>query len=197
MKKLVLASHNAKKLAELRRIFDQLDVPWQVLSLDDVTKYPEPAETERTFEGNALLKARACAEATGLPALADDSGISVTELNDMPGVRSARWAGPECNDEANLELLLLQLVGVPRERRGARFVCAMAFVDPAGGEHCVLAEWPGHICEARAGSAGFGYDPIFIPEGLEVTSAELSAEQKDTLSHRGKALRKMAALLSS
>ncbi len=197
MKKLVLASHNAKKLAELRRIFDQLNVPWQVVGLDDVTEYPEPAETERTFEGNALLKARACAEATGLPALADDSGISVTELNEMPGVRSARWAGPECDDEANLELLLRQLVGVPAERRSAKFVCAMAFADPAGDDQVVVAEWPGRIADAPAGSAGFGYDPIFLPEGLELTSAQISAEEKDTRSHRGQALRKMAALLSS
>lgn len=186
---VVLASHNAKKLAELRRILAQAGTDVAVLGLADVAPYPEPAETERSFEGNALLKARAAARATGLPALADDSGLEVDVLNAMPGVRSARWAGPACDDEANLRLLLAQIEDVPDADRTARFVAAVAFVAPDGFEHVVRGVMPGSITRDKRGSNGFGYDPIFRPDGHRVTSAELSPADKDAISHRGQALR--------
>lgn len=187
--KVVLASHNAKKLAELRRIATQAGQSVEVLGLDDLPTYPEPAETEWTFAGNALLKARACAAITGLAALADDSGIEVDALNNMPGVRSARWAGPRASDADNLDLLLRQLDDVPAELRSARFVCAMALVTPDGREFVARGEMPGRLVHAPAGGNGFGYDPIFVADGQDVTNAQLSAEQKDAISHRGKALR--------
>lgn len=187
--KVVLASRNAKKLAELRRIATQAGGSVEVLGLDDLPAYPEPAETEWTFAGNALLKARACAAITGLAALADDSGIEVDALNNMPGVRSARWAGPGASDSDNLELLLRQLDDVPAERRSGRFVCAMALVTPDGREFVARGEMPGRLVRAPAGGNGFGYDPIFVADGQDVTNAQLSAQQKDAISHRGKALR--------
>lgn len=187
--KIVLASHNAKKLAELRRIATRAGGSVEVLGLDDLPAYPEPEETEWTFAGNALLKARACAAITGLAALADDSGIEVDALNNMPGVRSARWAGPGASDADNLELLLRQLADVPAGRRAGRFVCAMALVTPAGREFVARGEMPGRLVHAPAGGSGFGYDPIFVADGQDLTNAQLSAEQKDAISHRGKALR--------
>lgn len=188
---IVLATHNAKKLAELRRVVGS---QVQVLGLSDVADYPEPAETEWTFEGNALIKARACAEITGLPALADDSGIEVDALNQMPGVRSARWSGSTATDRAavdteNLELLLRQVSDVPAEGRTARFVCAMALVLPDGREEVLRRAWDGHLATAPMGQNGFGYDPIFIPAGESRSSAELSPEEKDAVSHRGQAVR--------
>ena len=130
--RVVLATNNPKKLVELRRVVEQAGVDLEVLSLADVEPYPEPDETERTFEGNALIKARAAAERSGIAAVADDSGLEVDELNGMPGVRSSRWAGPMCDDDENNELLLAQLHGVPAERRTARFCCALALVSPDG-----------------------------------------------------------------
>lgn len=184
--KLLLASRNAKKLGELRRIVAAEG--FSVLGLDDVPAFPEAPETEPTFEGNALAKARDAFAATGLPSVADDSGIAIDALNGMPGVLSARWSGVHGNDQANLELVLGQLRDVPDERRGAAFVCAAAFAGP-GGETVVRGEWRGTIIREPRGENGFGYDPIFVPEGYEVTSAELSPEEKDRLSHRGRALR--------
>jgi len=189
-KTILLATNNAKKLAELRRILTQeagLDI--DVLGLGDVTPYPEPAETERTFEGNALLKARAAVAATGLPALADDSGLAVDVLNGMPGVRSARWAGPDASDTDNNDLLLAQLVGVPGEERTARFVCAMALVLPDGVEHVRVGAMSGQVGTAPVGENGFGYDPLFVADGNTVTTAELDAASKDEISHRGQAVR--------
>ncbi|GAA2670976.1 MULTISPECIES: RdgB/HAM1 family non-canonical purine NTP pyrophosphatase [Actinosynnema] len=185
--KLLLASRNAKKLRELKRIVAAEGI--EVLGLDDVPEFPEAPETAPTFEGNALAKARDAHAATGLPAVADDSGISVDALNGMPGVLSARWAGAHGDDAANLELVLGQLRDVPDERRGAAFVSAVAYVAADGSEVVVRGEWRGTIIREARGANGFGYDPIFRPDGLEVTSAELSAEEKDALSHRGKALR--------
>src|SRR5690606_14194766 len=127
-----------------------------VLGLADFPSYPDPDETERTFEGNAFLKAEAAVAATGVAAIADDSGLEVDELGGMPGVRSARWAGPECDDRANLELLLRQLDGVPEDRRTARFVCALAYVAPDGERHVWRGEMPGRIATAEAGTNGFG-----------------------------------------
>lgn len=186
---VVLATHNAKKLAELRRIADTAGLT--VLGLGDVASYPEPAETERTFEGNALIKARAAMAATGLPALADDSGISVDVLNGMPGVRSARWAGPGASDADNLDLLLAQLADVPDAERAARFVCAMALVLPDGTEHVLVRHMKGHLGHDKRGDQGFGYDPAFVAEGHTRTNGELASEEKDAISHRGKAVRAM------
>jgi XTP/dITP diphosphohydrolase len=196
MTKVLLATHNAKKLVELRRILEPEVPDLEVLGLDDVESYDEPAETEPTFAGNALLKARAAVAATGLPALADDSGLCVDALNGMPGVLSARWAGPGKDDRANNALVLAQLSDVPDERRGAAFVAAVAFVRPDGSEDVVHGEMPGSVIREQRGEHGFGYDPLFVPEGYDVTSAELSPEDKDRLSHRGQALRAIAPLVA-
>lgn len=192
---LVLATHNAKKLAELRRIVAACGLEVAVLGLDDVTPYPEPAETERTFTGNALLKARAAAAATGLAALADDSGLEVDVLNRMPGVRTARWAGPAASDEENRRLVLAQTADVPDAERTARFVAAVALVLPDGTERVVRETMEGRLAHAETGDGGFGYDPIFIADGKCVTNAELTPVEKDAISHRGKAVRAMVAHL--
>jgi len=186
---VVLASRNAKKLAELRRVLEPLVPGIEVLGLDDVAAFDEPAETEPTFEGNALIKARACFEATELPSLADDSGICVDALNGMPGVLSARWSG--AGDAANNELLLNQLADVPDERRGAAFVAAVALVW-SGGEIVETRRMPGRILRAERGAGGFGYDPLFAADGSDISNAELAPEQKDAISHRGQALRALA-----
>ena len=187
---VVLATNNPKKLKELRRIIAAEGLDVEVLGLRDVDPYPEPEETERTFEGNAFLKAEAAMRATGRCAVADDSGLEVDELNAMPGVRSARWAGPACDDDDNNSLLLAQLDGVPTERRTARFVCALAMVAPDGDRRVWHGRMPGHINDQPVGDNGFGYDPLFVPAGMSVTSAELTAEEKDSISHRGIAVRK-------
>jgi XTP/dITP diphosphohydrolase len=193
--RVVLATNNAKKLAELRRLVAGEAPEIQVLGLGDVAAYSEPAETERTFEGNALLKARACVAATGLPALADDSGLAVDMLNQMPGVRSARWAGPGASDEENNALLLRQMQDVPPAERTARFVCAMALVLPDGTEHVRLGEMQGRLAVSRAGHNGFGYDPLFVADGYAVTNGELDPSAKDAISHRGKAVRAILPVL--
>jgi XTP/dITP diphosphohydrolase len=193
--RVVLATNNAQKLAELRRIVAAEAADVQVLGLADVVGYPEPAETERTFEGNALLKARACVAATGLPALADDSGLAVDVLNQMPGVRSARWAGPEASDEENNALLLRQLADLPAAERTARFVCAMALVLPDGSEHVRIGEMRGRIGVSPAGHNGFGYDPLFVADGYAMTNGELEPSVKDAISHRGRALRAILPVL--
>ena len=193
--KVVLASHNAKKLAELQRLVESEQLFIEIVGLDAWPEHEAPAETGTTFAQNALIKARAAAQATGLPALADDSGIEVDALNDMPGIRSARWDGPACDDRANLELLLRPTDDVPTSRRGARFVCVMAFATPEGFEETRPGIWPGSLATEARGSNGFGYDPIFIPEGSELTSAELSPEQKDAESHRSRAVREILEVL--
>ena len=200
MSKVLLASNNKKKLEELRRILEPIVPGIQVLGLADVTPYEEPAETEPTFEGNALLKAHAAMAVTGLPSIADDSGICVDALNGMPGVLSARWAGPPRNDKEgadlrNNELLLAQIDDVPDERRGAHFTCAVAWVQPDGRERVVEGRMDGRIIRELRGNGGFGYDVLFVAqehdaEGL--TSAELEPEEKDRISHRGRALRELA-----
>jgi XTP/dITP diphosphohydrolase len=192
---VVLATHNAKKLVELRRLVAAEAPHIEVRGLGDVAAYPEPAETERTFEGNALLKARACVAATGLAALADDSGLAVDVLNQMPGVRSARWAGPGASDEENNALLLRQLEDVPPAERTARFVCAMALVLPDGTEHVRLGEMWGQLAVSPAGQNGFGYDPLFVAEGYNVTNGELDPAIKDAISHRGHAVRAILPVL--
>lgn len=195
MSRVVLASNNAKKLAELQRILAPLVPDVEVVGLSDVASYDEPAETEPTFEGNALIKARACLQATGLPSLADDSGLCVDELNGMPGVLSARWSGvpkDQGGDRANNALLLNQLRDAPDERRGARFRCAVALCTPDGREVVEFGEMVGRILRAEQGEGGFGYDPLFAADGYDVSTAELPADEKDRISHRGKALALMA-----
>ena len=197
-----LASRNAKKLAEMQRILAEHVPDIEVLGLDDVTPYDEPAETEPTFEGNALIKARAGVAATGLPSVADDSGLCVDALNGMPGVLSARWAGTAKDDAANNDLLLQQLEDVPDERRGAHFTCAIAFAYPVGAggiaDHVVHGEMRGRVIRELRGSGGFGYDVLFVaddtPDGR--TSAELPPDEKDAISHRGRALRALAPVVA-
>jgi XTP/dITP diphosphohydrolase len=193
--RVVLATGNAQKLAELQRMVAAEAPEVQVLGLADVAAYPEPAETERTFEGNALLKARACLAATGLPALADDSGLAVDVLNQMPGVRSARWAGSGASDQENNALLLRQLADVPAAERTARFVCAMALVLPDGIEHVRIGEMRGRIAVSPAGHNGFGYDPLFVADGYAMTNGELEPSAKDAISHRGRAVRAILPVL--
>jgi XTP/dITP diphosphohydrolase len=195
--KVFLASRNAKKLEELRRILVEVVPAIQVLGLDDVESYDEPAETEPTFEGNALLKARAGMRATGLPTLADDSGICVDELNGMPGVLSARWAGAAKDDAANNRLLLEQLQDTPEDRRGAEFRCAVAFCRPGGSHDVVFGEMRGRVIREQRGTGGFGYDVLFVPDGETRTSAEIPADEKDRISHRGKALRAIAPIVAA
>lgn len=186
---VVLATHNAKKLAELRRLVEAAGLPVTVLGLGDLPAYQEPAETETTFAGNALIKVRAAVRHTGRVALADDSGLAVDRLNGMPGVRSARWAGPGASDEANNALLLAQLADVPDPHRTARFVCAMALATPEGTELVRHGVVEGHLLTEPRGENGFGYDPLFVPDGYEQTTAELPAATKDAISHRGRAVR--------
>lgn len=191
MVQLLVASRNRKKLAELRRVLDAAGLSGMtLLSLDDVAPFDEAPETEATFEANALAKARDAYAATGLPAVADDSGLEVAALNGMPGVLSARWAGRHGDDIANYELLLAQTRDVPDDRRSAAFVSACALVyGPAEGDHAVVrGEWPGTLAREPRGDGGFGYDPIFIPAGGTSSAAELSPAEKDAASHRGRAL---------
>ena len=193
---VVLATRNPGKVAELRRILGAAGLRVRLLGLDAFPDLADVAETGATFVENALLKARVVAEATGLPAVSDDSGLAVDALNGMPGILSARWAGRHGDDEANLRLLLAQLADVPDERRGAAFVCAAAAVVPGRGERVVEERLPGAVIRSPRGTGGFGYDPIFVPVGDERTTAEMSAAEKDAISHRGLAFRALAPLLA-
>lgn len=198
--KLLLASRNAKKLAEVARILNAAGVGARLIGLDDVPPYPDVPETGLTFAENALIKAREGARRTGLPTIADDSGLTVDALGGMPGVFSARWSGRHGDDEANLDLLLGQLRDVADEHRGAAFVCVAALVYPDGREFTCTGEMRGHLAREARGTNGFGYDPIFVPDG-EIpgearTNGELSPAEKDAISHRGKALRALAQLLA-
>ena len=197
MTRVVLASRNAHKIEEMARILDDAGLHVEVVGIDafdGVVDVPEVAETEATFEGNALLKARAVCTATGVPAVADDSGLCVDALNGMPGILSARWSGGG-GDVANLELVLAQLGDTPDERLGAQFRCAVALVLPDGREAVVHGEMRGRLVRAPRGTHGFGYDPIFVPDGEERTSAELTSDEKDAISHRGNALRALVPVL--
>jgi XTP/dITP diphosphohydrolase len=187
----LVASRNRKKLAELRRVLDGAGMAMTLLSLDDVAPFDEAPETGATFEENALAKARDAFRATGLAAVADDSGLEVDALNGMPGVLSARWSGRHGDDAGNTALLLAQMSDAPDERRGAAFVSACALVWSAG-EVVVRGEWAGSIVRSPRGDGGFGYDPVFLPSGSSRTAAELTPDEKDAVSHRGRAL---AALL--
>ncbi|AFV10662.1 non-canonical purine NTP pyrophosphatase [Thermacetogenium phaeum DSM 12270] len=187
MNKLVIASRNRGKIAEYGEMLR--DLPVEILSLADFPDLPEVRETGRTFRENALIKARAAAAATGLIALADDSGLEVDYLNGAPGVYSSRYAGPEQNDEANNRKLLAALEGVPMARRGARFRCVIAIVTPEGREFLSEGVCDGRISLAPRGRAGFGYDPLFLVPSLGKTFAELGPEVKNRISHRAQALR--------
>jgi XTP/dITP diphosphohydrolase len=195
--RLVLATNNTHKVIELSRILAAGHVDVQVSSLAEFPGAPDVAETGTTFAANALLKAHAIARFTGLPAVADDSGICVDALNGMPGVLSARWSGRHGDDEANLRLLLAQLTDVPDERRGAQFVCAAALVLPGGQEHVSEGAVAGRLIREPRGTGGFGYDPIFVPDGAQITTAEMDPADKDRISHRGKALRRLAPVIAA
>jgi XTP/dITP diphosphohydrolase len=187
--RLVLATRNEHKVVELQRILAAAQLPAEVMALDSFADVPEVAETGTTFAENALLKARAVAAATGLVAVADDSGLCVDVLGGSPGVFSARWAGRHGDDRANLELLLAQLSDVPDVARAAHFTCAAAVARPDGSATSVLGELHGALTREPRGSNGFGYDPIFVPDGYSRTTAEMTPEEKDAISHRGKAFR--------
>jgi len=195
--RIVLATRNAHKVSELQRILSAAGLAVDLVGLEDFPGAPEVAETESSFAGNALLKARAIADFTGLPAIADDSGLCVDALNGMPGIYSARWAGRHGDDRANLELVLGQMADVPDTRRGAQFVCAAAWVVPGQSEHVIEGVLEGSLARAPRGSHGFGYDPIFVPRGYVLTTAELRPEEKDAISHRGQAFRSLAQFMAS
>jgi XTP/dITP diphosphohydrolase len=194
---IMLATRNPAKLAELRRILAAAGVGVTVADLDDAPGMPDVAETGRSFAGNALLKARAVAAFTGLPAVADDSGLCVDALNGMPGVLSARWSGRHGDDDANLRLVLGQIADVPAGERGAQFVCVAALVLPSGTEHVAEGTVGGWLTDSPRGANGFGYDPIFVPDGFELTTAQMSADEKDKISHRGRALRSLAPVIAA
>lgn len=195
MTRLLLASRNPGKLTELRRMLAGHE-GLTVVGLADLPGYVEPPETGATFEENALIKARAAAAAAGLPALGEDSGLAVDALNGMPGVLSARWSGRHGDDLANLRLVLAQLADVPDGCRGAQFVSVAALVLPDGTEHVVTAHWRGTLTRQPRGTGGFGYDPIFVPDGDDRTSAQYEPGEKDAASHRGQALRAMLPALA-
>ena len=191
--KLLLATRNQGKIVEFRRILDAI-APGEIelVGLDQFPNLHDVDETGTTFQENALLKAREMSEATGLPAIADDSGLCVDALNGDPGIYSARWAGEHGNDRANLEKVLDQLIDVPDEKRTGYFICVAALYLPSGFTHCEEGRFLGRILHSPVGENGFGYDPIFQPDGLSISSAQMSAEEKDAMSHRGKALRAIA-----
>jgi len=194
---IVLATRNKKKVEEIRRITTRL--PITVLSLDDFPGCPDTVEDRDTFEGNAVKKAVDVAQCTGRIALADDSGLEVTALGGAPGVYSARYATDAANgnDPKNYEKLLKDLNNIPPEERGARFVCCLALAYPDGRTRTFFGFAKGHIGREARGKKGFGYDPVFLPVGYDRTFAEMTAEEKDALSHRGKALEKLAEFLHS
>ena len=192
MSRIVLATRNAHKVGELRAILADLGVEVDLVGVTEYPEVPDVAETELSFAGNALLKAVAVAEATGLPAIADDSGICIDALNGMPGIFSARWAGRHGEDAANLDLLLAQVSDVPDEHRGAQFVCAAALAEPGGRRVVEEGRIDGVLLRERHGAGGFGYDPVFRPNGHPVSTAELSAAEKNRISHRRRAFAALA-----
>jgi XTP/dITP diphosphohydrolase len=196
--KILLATRNAKKQLELQRILDAApniaDVT--ILGLTDVEAYVEVPESGLTFDDNALLKAREGAEHTGLPTVADDSGLAVDVMGGMPGIFSARWSGRHGDDDANLDLLLAQVGDVPDAALTASFVCSAALALPDGRTFTAEGRMPGRLVRARRGSGGFGYDPIFVADGHTRTNAELTPDEKDAISHRGQAFRALAAIIA-
>ena len=194
-RRVVLATRNAGKIAELNRILADVGGRVEIVGLEAFPDAPDVPETGTTFADNALLKARAIAAYTGLPAVSDDSGLAVDALHGMPGVLSARWAGSHGADDANLDLLLGQLADVGE--RGAAFVCVAALALPGGAEWTATGVLAGTLIRDRRGVNGFGYDPIFVPEGLATTTAELAPAEKDAISHRGRAFRAIAPLIAA
>ena len=193
--RVVLATQNAHKLIEMRRILDEAGLDIELVGTDQFHDLTDVVENGSTFAANALLKARSVCTETGLPAIADDSGLGVDALNGMPGIFSARWTGSHGDDLANLNLLLGQLTDVPDARRGAAFHCAAAVVLPDGTERVVEGTIDGTLIREPRGTNGFGYDPIFVPVGESRTTGEMSAEEKDSISHRGRAMRALVPVL--
>jgi XTP/dITP diphosphohydrolase len=193
--RLVLATRNAHKVGELRAILAAAGLDVELVGADAYPDVPDVKETGTTFADNALLKARALAEATGAPAVADDSGLCVDVLGGAPGIFSARWAGAHGDDQANLRLLLAQLADIDDPHRGARFTCAAALVLPDGTSHVTQADLPGTLRRTPAGTNGFGYDPILQPLDHTITCAQLTPAQKNAISHRGQAFRQLAPLI--
>jgi XTP/dITP diphosphohydrolase len=194
--RIAIASRNAHKLRELGRICRVWPVEWVTVETHDPTGFPDVEETEDTYLGNALLKARAVAQALGVPAIADDSGIEVDALGGKPGPRSARYAGDDATDEQNLDAMMQALRGIPAGGRVARYRCVAALAYPGGEVVHTEATCEGTLVTKRRGVRGFGYDPIFVPAGWDETMAELTDEQKDRISHRGRAFRALAATLA-
>ncbi|GGR35278.1 RdgB/HAM1 family non-canonical purine NTP pyrophosphatase [Streptomyces cinereoruber] len=195
MTRLILATRNAGKITELHAILADAGLDLELVGADAYPEVPDVKETGVTFAENALLKAHALARATGLPAVADDSGLCVDVLNGAPGIFSARWSGTHGDDRANLDLLLAQLSDIADEHRGAHFACAAALALPDGTERVVEGTMPGTLRHAPVGTNGFGYDPILQPEGHDVTCAELTPAQKNAISHRGKAFRALVPVV--
>ena len=194
--RVVLATRNQHKVAELRRILETADLDVDLVGTEQFPDLLDVAETGSTFAANALLKANDVAQRTGLIAIADDSGLCVDALNGMPGILSARWAGKHGDDAANLQLVLAQLADVPPNRRGAAFHCAAAVATPEGEERVVEGVLDGSLITEPRGRNGFGYDPIFTPRGYVLTTAELTPDEKDAISHRGQAFRALAPVLA-
>lgn len=192
MVKVLVASRNQGKVRELEQVLRELDIEGvELVSLNDAPSYPDPVEDGLTFVDNALLKARAGAKATGLPCVADDSGLTVKALNGMPGILSARWSGNHGDDQANNALLLAQMADI--NERAAAFVSCCALATPDGLEFTAEGRWEGELLREPRGENGFGYDPLFAPADADGrSSAELSADEKNARSHRGKALRALA-----
>jgi XTP/dITP diphosphohydrolase len=193
--RIAIASHNPHKLRELARICADWPATWMSVETDDPARFPDVEETGETYLENALLKARAVAEALQVPAMADDSGIEVDALGGKPGPRSARYAGEHASDEENLAALMQALRGIPRGGRTARYRCVAAIAWPGGEELHAEGACEGELVSKRKGERGFGYDPIFVPSGWDVTMAELTDQQKDRISHRGRAFRALAEVL--
>lgn len=192
-KKLVIATRNAGKILEFRRILDRISAgAVELVSIDQFPDLVDVEETGTTFEENALLKARYTAKMTGLPSISDDSGLCIDALGGAPGIFSARWAGTHGDDEANVEKVLDELSAVPDEMRGAYFICVAALVMPDGREEVAEGRFEGRILNRAIGDQGFGYDPIFAPLGMSISSAQMSSDEKDACSHRGKSLRAIA-----
>jgi XTP/dITP diphosphohydrolase len=194
--RLAIASRNPHKLREIGRICADWPVAWLTVG-DHEAPWPDVDEIEDTYLGNAMLKAHATARALGVPALADDSGIEVDALGGAPGPRSARYAGESATDEQNLSALLRAVAGVPASGRTARYRCVAAIAWPDGSVQHADGVCEGALVSKRRGERGFGYDPIFVPAGWDVTMAELTDEQKDRISHRGRAFRGLREVLAA
>ena len=195
MDRLIFATGNQNKLKEIKEIF--ADLPFEIVSMKDAGIISDPDENGTTFEDNALIKARDVWEKCNETVMSDNSVLEIDYLGKEPGVHSARFMGHDTSYDLKNAELLRRLEGVPFEKRTARFVCACALILPDGTEHVVRETMEGHIADSPSGNNGFGYDPIFIPDGYDVTSADISPEEKNQISHRGKALRKMYQFLSS